>query len=235
MRNYFIYAGEDSRDYGVYISGSGTYNSPAREYQNISIPGRDGDLLSTETRLENVGLTYPAFIYDNTRQNLAAFRSFLLSVVGYGRLIDTYHPDEYRMAVFKGVLNVEMLPALQAGEFNITFDCKPQRYLLTGETPVAVSSSDSLTNPTPFSARPVIRVSGAGTVVVGSVTVTITAHPYAYIDIDCEMMDCYHGADNCNAYVSFSGNDFPVLPAGSTGITYSGPSAVTVTPRWWRV
>jgi phage-related protein len=45
MRNYFVFDYNDSRDFGVYISGQGTFNAPGREYENIAVPGRDGDLL----------------------------------------------------------------------------------------------------------------------------------------------------------------------------------------------
>lgn len=236
MRNYFEFNGEDSRDYGVYISGGGTYDSPERRYQNISVPGRDGDLLSTETRLENVDLEYPAFIYDSMSANLADLRSKFLSIIGYARLEDTYHDDEYRLAVYKGGLSADVLANHTAASFPIRFECKPQRYLKSGEIAVAITSGDTITNPTPFASRPLIRVEGDGTLEIGDVTVTIAPHSFAYIDIDSEMMDCYSGANNCNSYVSFSGNDFPLLPSGATGIIYDvSITGVTITPKWWRV
>lgn len=235
MRNYLTFDGVDSRAFGLYISGTGTFNSPEREYQNISIPGRDGDLLGVSTRLRNVGLSYPAFIYTGARQQLAALRGFLLSHVGYFRLVDSYNPEEYRLAVYKGPLEADPTPVLDAMQFDLVFECKPQRYLIVGETAQSITSGDTLTNPSPFTARPLIRVHGAGSLMVGADVVTVAANNYSYIDIDAEMMDCYSGADNCNALVTFAENDFPTLPAGQTGITYSGFSAVEVTPRWWRV
>ena len=132
MFNYFVFDGHDSRDYGVYISGSGTFNSPAREYDNISIPGRDGDLLGINTRLQNVTLTYPAGVVSDFSNNIAGLRNMLLSTVGYAVLRDSYHPDEYRYAVYKGGLAPDPLSDLSAGEFNIVFECKPQRYLDSG-------------------------------------------------------------------------------------------------------
>ena len=236
MRNYFSFGGRDSRYYGVYLSGAGTYNSPAREYQNISIPGRDGDLLSSSTRLQNVELTYRCGIVADAEENLAALRSMLLSTVGYVRLTDSYHPEEYRLAVYKGGLEAEMEPRLHAGEFDLTFECKPQRYLVSGEMPVTLSAGGSITNPTLMPARPLIRVSGYGELTVGDVTATIAENTYTHIDIDCEMMDCFSYDANCNALVSFSGNDFPTLPAGETGIAYDSTiTSVQITPRWWRV
>lgn len=91
-------------------------------------------------------------------------------------------------------------------------------------------------NPTLFAARPLIRVYGYGVVTVGDTVVTVAQNPYAYVDIDSEMMDCYHGDDNANGYVSFSGGEFPVLPAGTTALSYTGSiTKVEITPHWWRL
>lgn len=236
MLNYFTFDGVMSKDYGVYISGNGTYNSPERVYTNISIPGRDGDLLSTETRLRNVALTYPAGIVANFDTNLANLRSKLLSTIGYARLTDTYHPGEYRMAVYKGGLEPEMVDSLVAGQFDITFECKPQRWLLAGEDDIEMDDGDTITNPTLFDARPLIRVTGYGDMQIGSQVITIAQNNLAYIDIDSEMMDCYCGSTNANSYVSFADNDFPILHAGQNGVEFDNTiTSVIITPHWWRV
>ena len=235
MPNSFTFGGVASTTYGVYISGNGTYKAPTRAYYNISVPGRDGDLLGISTRLENVTLTYPCGIVSSFDTNLAGLRSWLLAQIGYAELSDTYHTDEYRLAVYKGGLEPEMVRDLKAGQFDLTFECKPQRFLNTGKTAVSITSGDTINNPTAFASRPLIRTVGSGTLSVGGVTVTIAANTKTYIDIDCDMMDCFSGSDNCNSLVTFSGNDFPTLPAGTSAITYSGLTSVTVTPRWWRV
>ena len=60
MRNYFTLNGQDSRDFGVYISGQGAFSAPSRANQFIQIPGRNGDLIGYEKRLENMEVVYPA-------------------------------------------------------------------------------------------------------------------------------------------------------------------------------
>lgn len=128
----------DSRDdYGVIISGEGTFNAPEREVEAISIPGRNGQLLIDRGRFENIEVTYPAFMNGVTaqtfREKLAELRNALASKRGYRRLIDEYHPDEYRLACFHGGLEVEPSIYNRVGAMDITFDCKPQRYLLSGD------------------------------------------------------------------------------------------------------
>lgn len=164
-----------SRTYGVYITGEAVYNAPEREVEMISIPGRNGAFALDKGRFENIEVTYPAGIFADNEANFAEaisdFRNFLCSRKGYVRLQDEYNPNEYRMAVYKSGLEVS--PALlKAGEFEITFDCKPQRFLTSGETAVQMVETGSLnnyiTNPTLFDSKPLLAVTGSGTVRIGT-------------------------------------------------------------------
>ena len=235
MRNWLSFGGLDSRDFGVYISGSGVFNAPERQYEMIEIPGRDGDLVGLEHRIGNIELIYPAFIYADFKRQIAALNSAFLAKEGYQRLMDTYYPDEYRMALFSGGTEVDSVENRRAGQFDLTFNCKPQRYLLSGAEQVDITSSLGLYNPTDFHSSPLIRVYGYGTLGINDQSVTI-ANQYSYVDIDCEMMDCYYGTTNANNYVSFSGNDFPALQPGSNIFTKTANiSQIKIVPRWWHV
>ena len=149
MRNYFILNGVDSRDFGVYISGQGTFDAPQKSYTFYNVPGRDGALLSSDNRLENATLTYEAFIYKDFNENVANFRTFLLSLNGYAKLTDSYHPDEFRYAVYTGPFEPKVQSKNDAGSFKITFSCKPQRYLLSGEAEWDVGSRRPRPSPSP--------------------------------------------------------------------------------------
>ena len=235
MRNYFLFDNEDSRDYGVYISGSGTYDAPEREYQTLPVPGRNGDLLSHDKRLSNITVTYPAFICTNFRENMAAFRSLLLSRTGYKRLEDTYHPEEFRRAFYRGDLRAEVRSFNDAAQFELSFECDPRRFLKLGESKREFTAAGAIINPTEFSSKPLIRVYGYGTLGIGFDIITI-AQGNPYTDIDCEIMDCYYGTTNANSLVTFSSNNFPELAPGSTGISLAGNiTKIEITPRWWRV
>lgn len=236
MRNYFTFGDYVSSSFGAYISGSGTYNAPAHEYDTVSVPGRSGDILLPVNRYSNIEVSYPCFISENFSSNLRSLRSALLSTDRYARLTDTYHPDEFRIASFINSIDVDARSQNDAGEFNIIFNCKPQRYLTSGDSVVSVSSGTTLTNPTLFDARPLIHVTGYGTISIGSESFTIVSG-YGDIYIDCELMDCYSGTSNANNKVTFETNDFPVLPPGSTSIVFSDASitSVEITPRWWQL
>lgn len=236
MRNYFTLGGIDSRDYGVYISGSGVFNAPARAVQFYSVPGRDGDLIGMQTRLENLDLTYPAFIFANFDANLAGLKGLLLQTNAYRRLIDSYHPNEYRMAVYTGPMDIKPTRRLNAAQFDIRFTVMPQRFLLSGDVAQVFSTAGSIVNPSPFPAKPLIRVYGNGVVGVGADSVTLINNANDYIDLDSATGMAMRGVTNMNSSVTLSGTDFPTLPAGTTGISLgAGISRVEITPRWWTV
>ena len=177
-------------------------------------------------------MVYPAFIYTNFKVNVAGLRSFLLSRVGYKRLIDSYHPDEFRLGYYSSGLDAEMTSKLDAGQFDLTFNCKPQRFLVSGETPITFTGSGTINNPTLFNAQPLIRVYGTGSITVNGVTITISEAD-GYTDIDCEIMEAYKGTVLKNYAISLDSTDFPVLSAGVNEITLNGVTSAIITPRWW--
>lgn len=169
--------GENSGDYGIYITGAGTFNAPQRDVEMVTIPGRNGSFALDHGRFENIEVTYPAGLYgaDETdfADKIAEARAWLCSKNGYVRLQDEYNPNEYRLAVYKSGLEVS--PALlKAGEFDLVFECMPQRFLTSGETAETIASSgDTLTNPTLFNARPLLMVTGYGGLTINGHSIEI--------------------------------------------------------------
>lgn len=231
--NELIYNGKNSRDFGIYISGEGTFNAPERDAETISIPGKNGDLEVSHNRFKNISVEYPAFIVRNFKDNAAAARAWLLAASGYHRLEDTYHSEYFRLGRFAGPIDFDMKFLNRAGEFKLAFDCKPQRFLKSGEEIVAFTASGVIYNPTEFTALPLIRVYGAGTLTVGNTVVQIKSINQ-YVDLDCELQDAFKGSINCNGNVYAP--DFPTLPPGSTGISFSGRiTKIEIRPRWFTV
>lgn len=230
MITYLSIGGRDTLDFGVRISGENTFESPRRSVEEVSVPGRSGNLILDNGCFENIEVKYPAFIAENFKENMRAFRNFLSSLRGYQRLEDTYHPEYYRMACFSDALSPKMLPLNVAGTFDLVFNCKPQRWLKTGEEKKADISS--IYNPTLFNAKPMIRLYGTGALVIGDYTLVVdNLYPKAYIDIDCDLMNAYWEGTNYNRYVSGA---FPELVPGDNAISWAG-SSFEIIPRWWEV
>lgn len=143
IRNSITFGGVNSADFGIYISGEGVFNAPERDVEMIEIPGRNGELALDKGRFRNIEVTYPAFNfepndYDTFAQNLSDFRNAICSQIGYQRLTDTFHPGEYRMATYISGLEINPIKYNTASEFELVFNCKPQRYLTSGEEPITI-------------------------------------------------------------------------------------------------
>ena len=186
----FIFDGIDSKGFGVYITGSGVYNAPERDIEVIEVPGRNGAYILDKGRFLNTTLTYHAGMFGTEpgdfAEGIRKLRNALASRRGYCKLVDEYNPLEYRMAMYRGGLEVD--PAAINGEnmaaqFDIVFECKPQRFLIQGDEPVAVSSGGKLYNPTLFEARPLLKVNGYGTIAINGEEIALRNEPIGRVEL----------------------------------------------------
>lgn len=234
-----IFNGLSSADYGIKVWQAPTYSIPERDYETVHVPGRDGDLLLDKDSYKN---TIRSYIVSFGRQNKKDFTilanglsEWLHSCSGYARLEDSYEPEYYRIAAYQEtneIVNVYQ----QAGQTTIKFNCKPQRFLKSGDEKITFNQAGYLNNPTFFKSRPIIKVygNGNGVLTVGEYIVTITSI-VDYIVIDSELMDAYKGTENCNSKITLNGN-FPRLVNGRNSISFSGGiTSVEVQPKWWTI
>lgn len=216
MRHSIIFGGIDSADFGIYIGGEGTFNAPERDVEMISIPGRDGAFALDKGRFENIEVKYTVINQEpdlaTFSANLENFRNALCSQRGYQRLEDTFNPYEYRMAVFADKFEVKPIEYNTASKFDIVFNCKPQRYLTSGETAVSVDDGDTLTNPTLFEAHPLLMVEGAGAVTVNGYNVQINDEEVGEIELVPAVRDVVsYGGDYRENMVLLEDGDDMVL------------------------
>lgn len=234
MIHFFTFDGKSSRDCGLVISGGQTFGAPERDAEQVEIPGRNGALTISRNRFKNITVSYSAFLRRDFAENAAALRAWLLGGEGYRRLEDTYHPDSFRMARFSGPLEFETGFLNRTGEVTLSFDCKPQRFLKSGELAAAYTAPAVLYNDG-FPALPLIKVmgTGAGNLYAGGVTVRILAlDGYLYLDSDTQ--NAYKGTLNQNSAIRAP--EFPVLQPGKNTVSWDGGVAgVEITPRWWTV
>lgn len=244
--NSLTFDGVNSLDYGIYITGEAVYNAPARAVEMVSVPGRDGDIAIDQGRFENIPVRYPAGCFSADAEGFAGkistFRNILASRFTYKRIVDTYNPGEYRLGLYKSGLDVDTEHYNTKGEFDIEFDCKPQRWLLSGEQAQTFTGSGSIENPTLFASKPLLAVTGAGILTLGSQTLTIIARSSSssVIYIDCESQEAWEVVSGTkisrNDYIQNAGQKFPVLSAGTNSVILgSGISRAVITPRWWKI
>ena len=135
------YNGVDLGDYGVCVIGRGTFNAPARDVEKIHVNGKNGDYLIDHGSFQNITVTYPdCCIIEDFPRNVRALRQLLYRDAGYHRLEDSYNPDTYRLAQFAGPFEAEVHTGRgnRSGTFPLNFDCKPQRFLKSGDRRIQV-------------------------------------------------------------------------------------------------
>lgn len=231
--NTLTFNNVNSKTYGVYISGTGVFNAPARDREFVQVPGRNGDIIIDRGRYQNIEITYPAFIVRNFATNIRQWCNKILEPIDYVRLEDTYHPDEFRLAVLAQDLEVDPVAWLAAGSFDLRFNCRPERFLKSGETATTFTAGGSISNPTDMPSKPLIRVYGSGSLTVNGTAITIASHELSYIDIDCDLQEAYCGTTNANQYITAL--EFPTLDSGANSVALVDVTRVEITPRWWQL
>lgn len=239
MRNQLFFNGKALSDFGVEVKGDAVYNSPQRDVESISVPGRNGDLLIDNGRYSNIQVTYPAFILRTFQGMFDAFRAFMLANTGYHRIQDTYHPEEYRIGRLSSQIEAKVYELGSTGTFDLTFDCKPQRFLVSGEKKIVFTNVGALKNPTHYDAKPLIKVNGIGIITINDTSVQVEE---SGITIDCDMQEAYKDGVYKNDKIVLENGIFPVLKSGINSIEATWDDTteqstttnnIEITPRWW--
>lgn len=200
------------------------------------MPGRNGEAILDVGAFKNVlreyEVSFPADIPFSERA--ASIVRWLFSSSGYAKLYDSYDPNVYRMAFCRSTGSIESLYH-EAGKLNISFECKPQRFLMSGDNPITLTSNRKILNPTGMPTEPLLQIYGKGecTLTIGGIEISILSLDTAHLTIDCHTHDAYYLYANKNDTVSIK-NGFPVLGPGETDISWTGNiTKVEIVPRWW--
>lgn len=195
--NYFTLNGRSSADWGIVASKDNGFDAPERDVSAIEVPGRNGELHIDNGRWRNIDVTYNDCVIERDfTEQFGDFRAYCARQRGYQRLEDTFHPDEYRLAdMTQGIKVSSVGTRYNSGKFDLTFNCKPQRFLKSGEDQILfiapTSSAMRLETPTftyPESGYDIQRVivSVTSFPASGSVTITRTLSDSAGIRQDVE-------------------------------------------------
>lgn len=244
MHKKLVFNGKSSADMGLVIQTPPVYTYPARDVTTTHIPGRNGDIITDNGCYKNVERVYSiakGYLYDpinHTIPHAQDIISWLTSSKGkYVRLEDDYDPEIYRLATYvnNGSINDIFDKALS---INVTFNCKPQRFLKSGEMPIKfpLGNNINIYNSYHFDAKPKIKIENLP---VGNTLVTMLSvkdndnketsllslkniEENESVIIDSEKQECINDTgNNINEKVSLNGNDFPVLKDKNNNIKIS--------------
>ena len=236
IRTGFTFNGRSSPEFHLNVEQLPTQHTPRRRRETVKVPGRSGDLHFTEDSYENFQMRYLCYFHgEEPMPELAAkIKEWLLSPAGYCKLSDAY-ADGYHMATFTGPMDIENT-LNRYGRCVVTFDCAPQCW---SDDSFAVMH---ITKPTTIHGNgypwnPVLTVfgTGAGTVMVGNITIDITDISGS-VTLDCDAGDAYRMGNGVktNANMHVLAQEYPVI-IGETPISWTGGvTKIDLIPRSWK-
>lgn len=237
MSNYFVFGNYDTRTDSVLVYWNSVDGAPMRQYKQFTVNGRNGKLLLDLNRYDNVthkyGVVFTPSQNKTAYEKYAEFRDKVLSYSGYKTLYDSFHTTEFYSAYIDTAIDPKLTIQRDLVKMTVTFSRKPERYLNSGNTVTTLTADGSITNPTSYESKPLLRIYGTGNVYIGSQQITITSAD-DYTDIDCDAMICFKGTANKGTLVSFSDNKYPVLNSGVNAIDLgTNITKIEITPRWY--
>lgn len=219
------------------VSKAPSLSRSARKIDVFSVPGRDGDIIMPQDAWENQTQTYECYVGGADAAAAAdELVGWLYLLDGYQELQDSWETDVYRLAYLSEPLDIENLMA-RVGRVDVTFSCVPKRFLTSGKTPITLTATGNITNPTAFTAKPLLEVRNAGGIINGTIacggnTLRISANTNA-VYVDCETYQTY-SIDGTTFFNDSAIGKYPVIPGGAQRFAITGGiSSVVITPRWF--
>lgn len=132
--------GVSSDTIGVVVERIPNRYVPTRRFSPQQVAGRNGNILLVDKSFPNVEQEYEVYLSAEAQGLPSVARAcaeWLMGPDGYCRLEDSYDTTVYREAFLMGGYDLENI-LNKFGRCTITFSCKPQKYLLTGDTPIEI-------------------------------------------------------------------------------------------------
>lgn len=235
LNETFYLDGVDARSAGIQLQAPIEFSEAVPVVEAQTIPGRNGDLIWETGSYENRGASASCFcLQKDVEKAVSSAGRFLMGKKGYRRLETSDDPDHYWMARVENSPQISMRLRMLA-PFEIGFDCKPQRFVKSGENPVVFTASGSLFNQYGQIALPFITLygQGAGSLTIGDCVVEVQElDGILYLDSDTQ--NAYNDSGNQN--LNIDAPVFPVLGDGEIPIAFSGGiEQVEIIPRWWEL
>ena len=231
----FYLDGVDAASAGIHLQKPIVFSEAVPNVESKTIPGRNGALIFDTGSYENRRGSASCFcLQDDVETAISSAGRFLMAKKGYRRLETSDDPNHYWMARVENSPQIAMRLRTLA-PFEISFDCKPQRFLKSGENAVVFTASGSISNQYGQVALPLITLygHGTGTLTIGGCVVEVkNMDGVLYLDSDTQ--NSYN--NNGNQNMNINAPSFPTLPNGETQIAFSGGiEKVEIVPRWWEL
>ena len=189
LNETFYLDGIDARSVGIRLQVPIEFSESVPVIKAQTIPGRNGDLIWETGSYENRSGSASCFcLQKDVEKAVSSAGRFLMGKKGYRRLETSDDPDHYWMARVENSPQIAMRLRTLA-PFEIGFDCKPQRFVKSGENPIVFTSNGSLFNHYGQVALPFITVyyKGDCSLTVGDCVVKLKGKWYNETYLDAEL------------------------------------------------
>ena len=246
LNETFYLDGIDARSAGIQLQAPIEFSEAVPVVEAQTIPGRNGDLIWETGNYENRSAEAECFcLQKDVEKAISSAGRFLMGKKGYRRLETSDDPDHYWMARVENSPKIAMRLRTLA-PFEIGFDCKPQRFLKSGDDPIVISVPNaeethiSIYNPYGFTSHPLIEIQ-SGTSDNAPCIISCNKRKCKVnrlietMFLDSDIQNAYNERGNQNHNITCT--DFIVLEPGENDFSVfsTAPLTVKITPRWWEL
>lgn len=222
--NYCIFKDIDSRELGLFMERCPEKISPKRRDETFTVPGRHGNLTTTDGAFDSYIRSAEFIVKDEKRidEICAHFK-------GSNWLIFSSEPDrKYKARVANQIEFSHVIRHFK--RFVVEFEIQPFGYDIFEQT-ITKTAPFSLFNIGTFEAEPIITIFGNG-----NITLYVNSQSNFLKDItdkviiDSEMKNAYNNSVSLNYKMN---GDFPTLSLGENNISWIGNvTKLEIQPNW---
>lgn len=235
LNETFYLDGVDAFSVGIHLQKPVSFSEAVPISDVQTIPGRNGDLIFETGSYENRSGSASCFcLQEDVEKAVSSAGRFLMGKNGYRRLETSDDPDHYWMARVENSPQIAMRLSTLA-PFEIGFDCKPQRFLKSGENSISFDGNGTIENVYGQNSMPLITVygDGDGVLTIGNYTVSIESMD-GVLYLDSETQNAYNNDGNQNAKINAP--VFPIIEPGNNVVSFQGGiTSIEIIPRWWEI
>ena len=222
--NYCIFKDINSLELGLYMERCPAKISPKRRDETFTVPGRHGNLTTTDGAFESYIRSTEFIVKDKKKidEICAHFK-------GSGWLIFSSEPDrKYKARVANQIEFSHVIRHFK--RFVVEFEVQPFGYDVFEQT-ITKTAPFSLFNIGTVDSEPIITIFGTGNITLYVNNQSISLKEIAgSITIDSEMQNAYNGAASMNNKMS---GEFPILSLSENHITWLGNvTKLEIQPNW---
>ena len=231
----FIFNGKTNTEFGLRVAEGKKISTSVFDVERVAVPGRDGDLLISNNRLNSAELSFPVnFVKEKGLIATEVYKiSEWLNVAGYKDLIISYDPDFIYRAAYLETFSIEETMR-QFGKTTINFVCYPIKFYKQGRKTQKLTNGASFNGLGNVNAKPIITLVGTG-----DCTLTINGRKtklrgvQGKITLDMQANQVFK--DNLPAWdkvVRSSQFQMPYYDFGRNLVSWDGDFEVFTIPNW---